>query len=425
MKGDPTRAPLPFYLGDDVRRRRHRAVAGRALAAGGDHAEGPRRGPSRQAAALRHRVGLRGIRGRAHPRRPQRPGAAVAAAARPGRARAARAGARRPARHPRRPAEGGARGKREDRSRTRQGRRQGRDGQRRRRQGQEAGERQAAGRQAQSAPGAHRRQRRGRRWRRHPMERRRPGAGDPDPRDRQQGSLDRDASISPRTSWCQPAPPDRRGLDQLELQRLRLAPRQPHAVVPVRGKRLLAALRQAARRQGACADPRHLRGLRSAAGRATGSGSTCAPTWRRPYSYDVYRVAIERRRRCSASPRSRACSGSRCRPTAASCWCSIRRAYVPPQLAVLDRRRRRRCRARSPTRARAEYKAHAVARAANRRRCRRRTPRQPIYAKFYKPATSTRRRSIRPCCSCTAPATCRTCTSAIPTTSASRCSTTC
>jgi hypothetical protein len=74
------------------------------------------------------------------------------------------------------------------------------------------------------------------------------------------------ASISTARAG-QPAAADRQGLDQLELQRFRLAQGQPHAVVSERAHRLFAALQQVARRQGTALTVRQVRGQPSAAQR--------------------------------------------------------------------------------------------------------------------------------------------------------------
>ena len=68
----------------------------------------------------------------------------------------------------------------------------GHDREGRRRSAQEGRQEGCKRRQAQGARDPHRLPRRGRRRRRRRVERRRPLAGDPDPRDRQQGPLDRD-----------------------------------------------------------------------------------------------------------------------------------------------------------------------------------------------------------------------------------------
>ena len=141
-----------------------------------------------------------------------------------------------------------------------------------------------------------------------------------------------------------------------------------------------------------------------------------------PYLYDVYRVpfaggALERvttfkgMEQFTLSP-----DGSQLAVLHSS-------AYVPPQLAVVASGGG--ARARAHRHANARIQGDDLDRAADRRSAldARRSSRSTRSS--TRRATSTRRRNIRPCCSCTAPATRRTCTANGRTISASRCSTTC
>ena len=243
---DPTRAPQPFFIGDKDVEVDTALVARRPLAAGGDRAEGLRRGPHRQAArttspnrATRNSEESARRVGRNDPA----PQSLLLLDLRD--ARAARAAARRPARHPRRPAEGGARGKREAQARTREGRRTRAGKADARSQSLSSKDDKPEARPVRIVSNAED-----------------GGGGGIEWSDDGRALAIQIRAIDNKDRWIatrrfrraqagQPAPPDRRGLDQLELQRVRLAAGQPHAVVPVRGERLLAALRQAARRQGA------------------------------------------------------------------------------------------------------------------------------------------------------------------------------
>ena len=107
-------------------------------------------------------------------------------------------------------------------------------------------------------------------------------------------------------------------------------------------------------------------------------------------------------------------ASSRCRRTAASSRCCIPAPTCRRSSPCVDVAGGA-ARASSPTRARPSTRRcdwlapEIVAGAVDAQR------RQPIYAKFYRPKRfRRRRRNIRPCCSCTAPATCRTCTSGWP-----------
>ena len=98
-RADPTRAPAPTYLGDGVE------IVDSALSPDAKwllvvtQAKGGDAGHGRQDAQVRDRVGLRGIRGSPHPRRPQRAAAAQAVAGRCRQRQGQRTEVRRPARH--------------------------------------------------------------------------------------------------------------------------------------------------------------------------------------------------------------------------------------------------------------------------------------------------------------------------------------
>ena len=81
-------------------------------------------------------------------------------------------------------------------------------------------------------------------------------------RERQQGSLDRDGRrfIEETSRATSPA---RSGMDQLELQRIRLGKRQPHVVVRVGRIRLRTAVCKSDRRRAAAVDARKVRGVAS------------------------------------------------------------------------------------------------------------------------------------------------------------------
>nr|GEU28537.1 conserved hypothetical protein [Tanacetum cinerariifolium] len=178
-----------------------RAVTERPLPAGSDQRQGCRQAPRGQDAALRDRIRLRGNRRRAQARERRRSRAAQAAADRHRHRQDQRPVVRRPARHRRRSA--------------------GRDARR------------AQARPAQGQPPAAFRAQR----RIDPLERRRRPRGRDGAGHRQQGPLDRHRGPG-RRHTATAAPADGRGLGEQPRQRLRLAAGQPHAVVPVRGKRL-------------------------------------------------------------------------------------------------------------------------------------------------------------------------------------------
>ena len=225
-QGRPDPCTRPGLAGRRGGDRRQQPVAGRAPPAGGDEEEGRRRRPRRQDADLRHRIGLRGIRGRSHPGRPQRSAAAHAVAGRCRRWQRARTQIRSAAGHRRRPP-----------GRTAQDRRQG-----------------AAQGPAPAADW------RGPRRCRRALEPGRPPCGGDAARGGQQGPLDCQHRPGQRQAAAAP-PPHRPGLDQLELQRFRLAAGQPHPVVPVRGIGLLAPVHPGRQRARATAHFRPLGGV--------------------------------------------------------------------------------------------------------------------------------------------------------------------
>ena len=107
-----------------------------------------------------------------------------------------------------------------------------------------------------------------RQWRgQHPaLERRRPQCGGDVPRDRQQGSLDRQRRPCQRQAAATPSA-DRPGVDQLGIQRLRLEQRQPHPVVPVRTVGTLAPVHATRCGQAGAAHLRQLGSVRAGARR--------------------------------------------------------------------------------------------------------------------------------------------------------------
>ncbi len=195
---------LPGRRGGD---RIQLAVAEWPMAAGGHAEEGRRCRTRRQDAQVRHRIGLRGIPGRADARGTQRAPAACAVARGPGRWQREAARVRPVARHRQGSAGGAAQ--------------EGRPG------ATEAPPRRARGERQ-------RRQRDG-------VDRRRHAGRGADPCRGQQGPLDRHGRSARRAPAATP-PPDRRGLDQLGLQPVRLAAGQPHAMAAVGRVRLLAPL---------------------------------------------------------------------------------------------------------------------------------------------------------------------------------------